>query len=147
MVLFENELEAELLRQAGSDAAVHAAAVTLEHQDVGGAQLRILESCHSLWIFDPARMRFRRAPRGARLDMPSPESDWASYYRLEVDASSGAFAVSLTPDDTRVLRSRLHIEPCRHCAPAGAGDDTDQTAELSLDAIRKNLGSRPAPGA
>ena len=111
----------------------------LEHVDLGGAELRILESCHSLWIFDPARMRFRRAPRGARLDVPSLESDWAPYYRLEVEPSSGAFAVGLNADDTRVLRSWLHMEPCRHCANA------DQTAELSLDAIRRNLGSN-APG-
>jgi hypothetical protein len=78
--------------------------------------------------------------------MPSPESEWAAYYRLEIDASTGAFAVGLTPDDTRVLRSRLHIEPCRHCAPA-ARDEPDHTAELSLDAIRRNLGPDPAPGA
>jgi hypothetical protein len=146
VVLFENELDPELLGRPVGETATHAATVALEHHDVGGAQLRILESCHSLWIFDPARMRFRRAPRGARLDMPSPESEWAPYYRLEIDASTGAFAVGLTPDDTRVLRSRLHIEPCRHCAPAGR-DEPDRTAELSLDAIRRNLGPDPAPGA
>ena len=140
MVLFENELEPELLRAPVAEAAT----VAIEHHDLGGAELRILESCHSLWIFDPARMRFRRAPRGSRLDMPSPESDWAPYYRLEVDATSGAFAVGLTADDTRVLRSRLHIDPCRHCAPAAV--DPDQTAELSLDAIRRNLGPGSAPG-
>lgn len=144
MVLFENELDPEVLgRPAGERSA---ATVALEHHDVGGAELRILESCHSLWIFDPARMRFRRAPRGSRLDMPSPESEWARYYRLEVDASSGAFAVGLTPDDTRVLRSRLHIDPCRHCGGGGSPGGSDRTAELSLDAIRRNLGSEPAPG-
>lgn len=131
MLLFENELEPQV---AGARLAV-------EHVDLGGAALRILESCHSLWIFDPARMRFRRAPRGSRLDLPSPESEWAPYYRLEVEPSTGAFVVGLNADDTRVLRSWIHIEPCRHCA------NSDQTAELSLDAIRRNLGSRPAPGA
>ncbi len=112
MVLYENEIKPEI--------------------EVGGASLRVLESCHSLWVFEPARMRFRRVPRGTRLDMPSPESDWTPYHRLEVEPSSGAFAVSLNEDGTRVLRSWLHIDPCRHC-------QTEQTAELSLEAIRRSL--------
>jgi hypothetical protein len=94
--------------------------------------VRVLESCHSLWIFEPARGRFRRVPRGTRLDMPSPENEWKPYYRLELDASSGAFSVGLNADDTRVLRSWLHVEPCRHCSG-------DQTGELSLDVLRRTV--------
>ena len=99
---------------------------------VNGAAVRILESCHSLWIFEPARSRFRRVPRGTRLDMPSPENEWTPYYRLELDASSGAFSVGLNEDDTRVLRSWLHVDPCRHCSG-------DQTGELSLEALRRTV--------
>jgi len=75
--------------------------------------VRVLESCHSHWIFESARGRFRRVPRGTRLDMPPQENEWTPYYRLELDASSGAFSVGLNADDTRVLRSWLHAEPCR----------------------------------
>ena len=97
---------------------------------VNGMSVRVLESCHSLWIFEPERGRFRRVPRGTRLDMPSPENEWTPYYRLELDASSGAFSVGLNPDDTRVLRSWLHVEPCRHCS-------ADHTGELSLEVLRR----------
>lgn len=128
-MLYENELEAKAPERPG---------LVVEEVIVGGASLRILESCHSVWIFDSSRMRFRRAPRGTRFDVPTPESDWTPYFRLEVEPSSGAFAVGLNEDDTRVLRSWLHSEPCRHCA-------TDQTGELSLDAIRRNLDPRPLP--
>lgn len=112
MVLYEDETKPEI--------------------EVGGVTIRVLESCHSLWVFEPGRKRFRRVPRGTRLDMPSPESDWTPYHRLEVEPSSGAFAVALNEDGTRVLRSWLHSEPCRHCS-------TDQTGELSLEAIRRSV--------
>jgi len=96
---------------------------------INGSSVQVLESCHSLWIFEPERGRFRRVPRGTRLDMPSPENEWTPYYRLELDTTSGAFSVGLNPDDTRVLRSWLHVDPCRHCS-------ADHTGELSLDALR-----------
>ena len=99
---------------------------------VNGVPVRVLESCHSLWIFEPERGRFRRVPRGTRLDMPSAENEWTPYYRLELDASSGAFSVGLNPDDTRVLRSWIHADPCRHCS-------SDQTGELSVEALRRTL--------
>lgn len=112
MVLYEKEIQPEI--------------------EVGGMVIRVLESCHSTWVFEPGRMRFRRVPRGTRLDMPSPESDWTPYHRLELEPSSGAFAVGLNEDGTRVMRSWLHSEPCRHCA-------TDRTGELSLEAIRRSV--------
>jgi hypothetical protein len=127
VVLYENEIEPE---------APEVSTLAVEEIELGGVSLRVLESCHSIWIFEPGRMRFRRVPRGTRLDMPSPESEWTPYFRLEVEPSSGAFAVGLNQDDTRVLRSWLHIEPCRHCAG-------DQTGEVSLDAIRRQIDSRP----
>ncbi len=101
---------------------------------LNGVSVRVLQSCHSLWIFEPERGRFRRVPRGTRLDMPSPQNEWTPYYRLELDASSGAFSVGLNPDDTRVLRSWIHADPCRHCS-------ADQTGELSVEAIQRALGS------
>src|SRR2546423_11593817 len=105
---------------------------TLEALSLNGSSVRVLESCHSLWIFEPDRGSFRRVPRGTRLDMPSPENEWTAYYRLELDTSSGAFAVGLNPDDTRVLRSWPHVEPCRHCS-------ADHTGELSLEVLRRTV--------
>jgi len=105
---------------------------TVEGLVLNGSSVRVLESCHSLWIFEAERGRFRRVPRGTRLDMPSAENEWMPYYRLELDTSSGAFSVGLNPDDTRVLRSWLHVDPCRHCS-------ADQTGELSLEALRRTV--------
>jgi len=120
-VLHENDIAARLADRPPTVEAL-----------LNGSPVRVLESCHSLWIFEPERGRFRRVPRGTRLDMPSPENEWTPYYRLELDASSGAFSVGLNPDDTRVLRSWLHADPCRHCS-------TDQTGELSLEALRRTV--------
>jgi hypothetical protein len=40
--------------------------------------------------------------------------------------------VGLNEDDTRVLRSWLHVDPCRHCS-------SDQTGEISIDALRRTV--------
>jgi len=130
VVLYEQEMD--------TDTPETAPGVTVEEVELGGVALRVLESCHSVWVFESGRMRFRRVPRGTRLDMPSPESDWTPYFRLEVEPSTGAFAVGLNAEGTRVLRSWLHLEPCRHCAG-------DQTGELSLDAVRRTLDPGPRP--
>lgn len=128
-MLYENEIEPEV---------PEISAVALEEAEVGGMVIRILESCHSIWVFEAGGMRFRRVPRGIRFDMPSPESEWAPYFRLELEPSSGAFAVGLNEDHTRILRSWLHTDPCRHCSG-------DQTGELSLDTAPSNLDQRLLP--
>jgi hypothetical protein len=90
--------------------------------------MKRVESCHSVWLFDEERMRFRRLPRGLSPDIPSLESDWEPYYGLEIAADSGAFAVVLNEAGTRLLRSWRHTDPCSHCTPA----EVDVTAEVSL---------------
>ena len=99
----------------------------VREREVGGVTIRTLESCHITWLFHPGRMRFRRIPRGDRVEVPSG-SDWAPYYGLDIDLSTGRFAVGLNPDGTRLIRSWLHVEPCVYC---GAGD---RTGEISLRA-------------
>jgi hypothetical protein len=104
--------------------------------EVIGRDVHVLESCHSTWVFDAARSRFRRVPRGVDIWMPS-EKEWHPYYRLEVDDSTGAFAIALNPDGTRMLRSWIHEQPCPHCQ---AGD---VTSELSLAPMAITPGRRP----
>lgn len=97
-------------------------AAALELFGATGANFRVLQSCNSIWLFDEGLMRFRRAPRGTRLDMPSPASEWKAYYRLDADCGLGAFSVCLNEAGTQVLRSRLHGDPCPHCAVDGTGE-------------------------
>ncbi|HEY1830086.1 MAG TPA: hypothetical protein VGG38_07585 [Acidimicrobiales bacterium] len=91
--------------------------------------LFILESCHSTWIFDTERLRFRRVLKGLALDAHSATTAWRPYFGLEIDPISESFLVLLNPEGTRLLRSWRHVE---HCAQCGG----DQTAELSLDDLR-----------
>jgi hypothetical protein len=82
--------------------------------EIVGRPVHVLQSCHSTWIFDVGAGRFRRVPRGVDITMPS-EEEWHPYHGLEVDDSTGAFAIALNPESTRVLRSWVHEEPCMHC--------------------------------
>lgn len=93
--------------------------------ELAGMDLRVLHSCHSTWYFDPSRQRFQRAPRG--IDV-IPEGEWAPYHRLEVDPS-GSFMITLNDDDTRMMRSWVHSEPCPHCRLG------DRTEEVKLAAV------------
>jgi hypothetical protein len=94
--------------------------------EVVGRTVHVLESCHSIWVFDVDRGRFRRVPRGVDIRMPS-EEEWHPYYRLDIDDSTGAFAIALNPESTRMLRSWIHEEPCLHCMAH------DVTGELLLE--------------
>ncbi len=91
--------------------------------------LYILESCHSTWIFDTDRLRFRRALLGLALAPHAATTAWRPYFGLEIDSISESFLVLLNPEGTRLLRSWRHVEQCPQCGG-------DQTAELSLDDLR-----------
>jgi hypothetical protein len=91
--------------------------------------LFVLESCHSTWIFDTERMRFRRVLKGLALDARATTTAWRAYYGLELDPISESFVVLLNPEGTRLLRSWRHVEHCPQCGG-------NQTAELSLDELR-----------
>ena len=91
--------------------------------------LFILESCHSTWIFDTDRLRFRRVLKGLALDVHAATTAWRDYFGLEVDPVSESFVVLLNPEGTRLLRSWRHVEHCPQCGG-------NQTAELSLDELR-----------
>ena len=90
-----------------------------------------IDSCHSIWLFDTQRMRFRRVPKDTSVSSPPLESDWEPYFGLEVSPESGAFAVALNESRTRLLRSWRHTSPCEHCSTDNE-IDLDVTGEVSL---------------
>jgi hypothetical protein len=89
----------------------------------------VLESCHSTWIFDTDKLRFRRILKGLSLDAHAATTAWRAYFGLEIDPISESFVVLLNPEGTRLLRSWRHVEQCPQCGG-------NQTAELSLDELR-----------
>jgi hypothetical protein len=89
----------------------------------------VLESCHSTWIFDTDRLRFRRILKGLALDAHAASTAWRPYFGLEIDPISESFVVLLNPEGSRLLRSWRHVEQCAQCGG-------DQTAELSLAELR-----------
>jgi hypothetical protein len=91
--------------------------------------LFVLESCHSTWIFDTERLRFRRILKGLALESHAATTAWRSYFGLEIDDISESFVVLLNPEGSRLLRSWRHVEECPQCGG-------NQTAELSLNDLR-----------
>ena len=47
-----------------------------------------IDSCHSRWVFDSERRRFRRIPKGLGSDPEPVTTDWRPYYLLHVDDDS-----------------------------------------------------------
>jgi len=94
-----------------------------------GMEPLVLESCHSTWLFDTERMRFRRILKGLDLDSRLATTDWRPYYGLDLDPVSESFVVLLNQDGTRLLRSWRHVEHCTQCGG-------EATGELSLDELR-----------
>jgi len=100
---------------------------SLTQQESAGSQTLCLRSCHSLWIFDVEHRRFRRLPGAVSADIPGGE--WEPFVALQIDHASGAFRITLNEERTRVLRSWLHDEPCRHCQ---VDVDAAHTGEILL---------------
>jgi hypothetical protein len=93
----------------------------------------VLESCHSTWLFDPARHRFCRVLKGPRMSS-SVATQWRSYSHLALDPDSEAFVVYLDSSGTRLLRSWRHTAHCDRCGG-------EVTAELSLEDLRRVTGA------
>jgi len=88
----------------------------------------ILKSCHSTWIFDTKRMRFRRIFDDVEAGHRSASSPWRPYFELQADPSTESFTVILTADHSRVIRSWRHTADCVECGG-------HRTGELSLEDI------------
>lgn len=82
----------------------------------------ILESCHSTWVFDTERMRFRRILKGLDMDARTASTAWRPYFGLELDPVSESFVVLLNPEGTRLLRSWRHVEHCPQCGGEATGE-------------------------
>ena len=91
--------------------------------------VRVVESCHSSWVFDTGRGLFRRVLKGADVAAHRAATSWRPFYGLEMDEGSDSFVVYLNPEGTRLLRSWRHLPgACPSCG--------EQTTELSLDDLR-----------
>jgi hypothetical protein len=88
----------------------------------------IFESCHSTWIFDTERMRFRRILNEIEVGHRSVSTAWRPYFELQADPTSEAFTVVLNADRSRQIRSWRHTTDCSQCGG-------HVTAELSLEDI------------
>jgi len=93
----------------------------------------VLESCHSIWIFDAEEHRFQRLVKRV-MAADAPTTGWRPYFGLDVDPESDAFVVLLDRDATRLLRSWRHVEPCPRFSDA-------RTAELDLSDLREAAGA------
>jgi hypothetical protein len=93
-----------------------------------------LESCHSTWVFDQNRMRFRRVLKDTEVGGQPVATGWRPYSRLETPPGSETFTVYLNPAGTRMIRTWRHTADCRECGE-------HRTGELSLEMLRKAIGS------
>lgn len=94
----------------------------------------VIESCHSTWIFDVERLRFRRILKGVEVSNTRPTTGWRPYESLELVPGSDGFVVVLNPEGTRMLRSWRHVGTrCESCG--------ESTRELSLEDVRALLAS------
>jgi hypothetical protein len=86
-----------------------------------------LDSCHSRWVFDTDRMRFRRVLRGPDLELRTVTTEWRPYFELHIEENSDSFVVTLNADGTRMLRSWRHLDGnCPNC-----GMTTGEVAQVS----------------
>jgi hypothetical protein len=87
-----------------------------------------LDSCHSRWVFDIDRHRFRRVLRGPELELRTVTTEWRPYHELCIDEDSDSFVVVLNEEGTRMLRSWRHRNnECSNCG-LGTGELLAQTA-------------------
>lgn len=101
----------------------------------------VADSCGFTWLFDLRRQRFRRVPRGASLTVPAAPGAWVAYHRLDLGGDSACIAVVLNPEGTRILRSWLHVEPCRHCRPGPSGKESLTELQERVERWRAETGA------
>ena len=93
-----------------------------------------IESCHSAWVFDTERMRFRRVLKGTEVGGKPVATAWRPYFRLDAPANSETFTVYLNLAGTRMIRSWRHAADCAQCGEHA-------TQEMSLETLRAAINS------
>jgi hypothetical protein len=93
-----------------------------------------IESCHSTWVFDSLRMRFRRVLKGAEVGGRPVATGWRPYYRLDAPPDSETFTVYLNLSCTRMIRSWRHGDDCTQCGE-------HRTGEISLEKLHSAIKS------
>ena len=93
-----------------------------------------IESCHSAWVFDTERMRFRRVLKGTEVGGQPVATAWRPYFRLDAPAHSETFTVYLNVAGTRMIRSWRHAADCAQCGE-------HMTQQMSLDTLRTAINS------
>jgi hypothetical protein len=96
------------------------------------ADVLVLESCHSTWIFDPRHLRFRRILKGIEVGHRTVATEWRPYWQVQLDPEGEGFTVFLNSSRTRLIRSWRHTRGCSQCG-------TSNTVELSLEDIHLTL--------
>jgi len=97
----------------------------------GHVERLVLESCHSTWVFDPERRRFRRILRSGDVGMRPVTTQWRTYYGLESKEDSEAFTVALNPAGTQLIQSWRHTHDCLQCG----GHVTGQISVEEIEAV------------
>ena len=92
----------------------------------------VLDSCHSIWIFDTDRMRYCRILKGVEFSHRCVTTEWRAYWHLKMDNQAGTFIVYLRADRSRVIRWWLHSDDCRQCSG-------NETAELLIEDVRRHF--------
>ncbi len=69
-----------------------------------------LPTSNSWWIFDDARMKYRRIPRDMNPSAFVLNEDWENYCDLEIDADNSAFTLFLNAEKTRIMRGYIDVE-------------------------------------
>ena len=90
----------------------------------------VLESCHSIWLFDTDHMSFLRVLMQHAAGRHLAATSWRPYFGLEMVPHSESFVVILNAEGTRLLRSWRHTT---HCAQCGG----HATSEVSIEELRR----------
>jgi ligand-binding SRPBCC domain-containing protein len=91
----------------------------------------VFESCHSTWVFDTERRRFRRILKGLEVEHHPVGTQWRSYHHLDCTDDSEAFTVVLNAAGTRLIRSWRHTTDCTQCS----GHVTSQLSRDEIEAM------------
>jgi hypothetical protein len=92
----------------------------------------VLESCHSTWIFDPQRLKFRRILKGVEVGSGCVVTEWRTYWQLEVDPQGEGFTVYLNSSRSRLIRAWRHTQSL--CDRCGRSDTVDPSLDEVHDA-------------